>query len=384
VEAAPPRLLYLVTEDWYFVMHRLPMARAARQAVFEVHVATRVARHAGAIEAEGFALHPLAWRRGSFDPLAFSRTVLAIRTLLAKVRPDVIHQVGMLPALAGLMATFRRPVPTLTGLVGLGFTFTGTDARMRALRPLISGLLPRLLDRPHAEVLVENPDDRDALVRLGITPQKINLVLGSGVDVDALTPMPEPPPPVSIGFAGRLIATKGVRTLLTAHAELVGSGEPLRLLIAGEPDESNPSAIPRTEVQFWRARPGVALLGQIADIRALWRQVHIAALPSRGGEGVPMSLLEAAACGRPLVATDVPGCREIARHGETALVVPPDDPTALAAALRTLAGDAALRARLGAAARALAVEKFSSAYVGAQVAALYRRLALRQLSPALE
>ena len=153
-----------------------------------------------------------------------------------------------------------------------------------------------------------------------------------------------------MGFVGRLLDDKGVRTLVDAHAILAQRGRPVRLLIAGDPDPANPVSIPPQEIAAWSRRPGLLLLGHVADIRDVWKAAHIAVLPSRR-EGLPKSLLEAAACGRPIVATDVPGCREIARAGVNALLVPPDDPVALADAIDTLAQDAAMRARFGAAGR---------------------------------
>ena len=161
-----------------------------------------------------------------------------------------------------------------------------------------------------------------------------------------LTPLPEPDGPRTVVFAGRLLDVKGVQTLVRAHEILTGRGVAVRTLIAGQPDASNPSSIPAHVLARWRQQPNLVLLGHVDDIRSLWAQAHIATLPSRGGEGVPLSLLEAAACGRPLIATDVPGCREIARQGVNALLVPVNDPEALANAIEALMKDRGLRAAI--------------------------------------
>lgn len=369
----PPKLVYLVTEDWYFVSHRLPMARAAARAGFEVHVATRVAKHREAIEREGFILHPLHWQRGSLDPLHLIRIVRDVRKLYRSVRPALTHHVALAPTIVGSLAARHIPIPQLNALAGLGFAYTSGGLKARVIRPVFSILLRGLLRRPQATALVQNPDDRTALQKLGVPANKIVLVPGSGVDTDKLKPLPEPPEPITIAFVGRLLHDKGLATLIAAHRLLRERGNPLRLLIAGEADPANPASIPEASLKQWKTLGGVQFLGHVDDIRQVWQQSHIAVLPSRR-EGLPLSLLEAAACGRPLVATDVPGCREIARPDVSALLVPPDDPPALANALAQLASDAGTRRRLGEGARRLVENEYSSTRIGAEIVALYRRL----------
>jgi len=376
-----PHLLYLVTEDWYFVSHRLPMARAARQAGFEVHVATRVAAHGAAITGEGFILHPLDWKRGSANPVAFLGSVRAVRTVYRAVRPDLVHHVALQPSIVGSIAARGLPCAVINAVTGLGSMFTATTAPARMARLMMTAMMRRLFNRPTSTVLVQNPDDQAALTALGIAPERIVRIPGSGVDVERLRPLPEPAGPPAAAFVGRLLEIKGLRTLMDAHARLAERGQPLRLLIAGDPDPANPASISPALLAQWRQRPGAEFLGHVPDIRSVWAAAHIAVQPSRGGEGLPLSLLEAAACGRPIVATDVPGCREIARADLNAILVPVDNPGALAAALSRLAGDPELRARYGAASRALAEAEFSSARIGREIVALYRRL-LEQRPPA--
>ena len=181
---------------------------------------------------------------------------------------------------------------------------------------------------------------------------------------------------MTVGFVGRLLDDKGLRTLIAAHEILARRGQAVRLLIAGEPDPANPASIPPDEIAAWARRPGIDVLGHVADIRDVWKAAHIAVLPSRR-EGLPKSLLEAAACGRAIVATDVPGCREIARPDVNALLVPVDDAPALADAIARLANDGALRRKFGAAGRQLVEAEFSAAQVGKQTVALYDRLMAR-------
>jgi glycosyltransferase involved in cell wall biosynthesis len=372
---APPKLIYLVTEDWYFWSHRLPMARAAQRAGFAVAVASRVAEHGARIRAEGFALHPLRWRRGSSGALASLAAIAEIARLYRRERPALVHHVALKPALLGSLAALVAGVPAVVNAVtGMGFVASSPSWRARWLRRIVGAILARLIERGNSRIIVQNEDDRRLLLALNRdAAPRIVVIRGSGIDTAHFPATAEPPAPVVAGFAGRLLADKGVATLVEAQQLLHRRGQPLRLMIAGTPDPENPSSIDAATLARWRDLPGIAWLGHVEDIRELWRQAHIAVLPSRR-EGLPKSLLEAAAMGRPIVATDVPGCREIARPGLNALLVPPDDAAALATALERLAGDSALRSRMGAASRALVESDLAQNAVGAATVALYRHL----------
>jgi glycosyltransferase involved in cell wall biosynthesis len=371
-----PILLYLVTEDWYFLSHRLPMASAAQRAGYDVHVATHLNGAGGDIEKHGFTLHALAWRRGSLNPLDLVSIIRQVRALYARLNPDLVHHVALQPAIIGSLSALGHRFKRLNALAGLGFGFTSRSAKATLIRPVLAALLRTLLKNPNASVLVQNPDDVAALAALGVPGDHVFLIPGSGVDVQTLRPLPEPESPVTVAFVGRLLDDKGIRTLIAAHDLLTARGTNVRLLVAGDRDPANPASIPYAEIAQWTRKPGVEMLGHVADVGSVWKRAHIAVLPSRR-EGLPKSLLEAAACGRPIVATDVPGCREIAHAGVNALLVPPDDAAALADAIRQLADDAALRRRFGEAGRRMVEAEFSSEKIGEQTVALYDRLLRR-------
>jgi glycosyltransferase involved in cell wall biosynthesis len=349
------------------------MARAARDAGFEVHVATRVDRHGAAIEAEGFHLHPISWRRGSLDPRDLVRVVREVRRLYRNIKPDLAHHVALPATVVGSLAATGLPIVCLNAMTGLGTMFTSDTVKVRLVRTALTLALRRLLNRARSTILVQNLDDRAVIERLGVDGARIALIPGSGVDIDKMTPKPEPPGPVIVAFVGRLVESKGVRTLMAAHERLSQRGHPIQLLLAGTPDPANPMSIPAQDIEAWSKRPNVAHLGFVEDIGALWASAHIAVLPSHR-EGMPLSLLEAAACGRPLVATDVPGCRDIARPGVNAFLVPLNDAEALADAIDRLVGDPELRRRFGRASRHLVEQNFSSSLIGADLVKLYRRL----------
>ncbi|MFN3482780.1 MAG: glycosyltransferase family 4 protein [Rhabdaerophilum calidifontis] len=366
-------ILYLVTEDWYFWSHRLPVARAARDAGARVVVASNFDRHRDRILGEGFETVPVPFDRSGLNPFRDAGTLAAIVSAYRRIRPDIVHQVAVKPVLYGTLAawlTGRHAV--INAMAGLGFLFTGGGARARLLRAPFA-LALRLLDRAtSARTIVQNPDDRAALVAAGLDPGRIVLIPGSGIDTAAFTPQPEPGEgPVVAVCVSRMLWDKGIGELVEAARLLRQRGAPVLVRLVGGTD-SNPARIEPAQLDAWQREGIVEIAGHRTDIAAEYAGAHIAVLPSYR-EGLPKSLLEAAACGRPIIATDVPGCREICIASETGLLVPPRDPAALAAAIATLAADQALRHAFGRKARHLAETRFDQSLIAAQTLALYRR-----------
>lgn len=371
--ARRPKLLFLVTEDWYFWSHRLPVARAAQAAGFDVVVATRVAEHGGRIRDEGFALRPLGWRRRGGGITGAARALAEIARVYRREQPDILHHVALKPILFGAAAArlaFRsgdRPA-LLAAVMGLGGGAGGGLAQTalhRALRWAVAG----------GRVVAQNPDDGAVLAGIGVDPSRTALIRGSGVDTAQFTPLPEPPgPTLRVGLVARMLKSKGVLDAAAAIRRLRAQGLDIELVLAGPPDPDNRNTLSPEALTALAAEPGIAWLGRIADVREVWRRCTIAALPSTYGEGLPKALLEAAACARPIVAADIPGCREIVRPGQSGVLVPPGDVAALAAALADLAGDPARRRALGNGGRGLVEREFAEGLVAEQTLALYRRL----------
>jgi len=364
------RLLYVVTEDWYFISHRLPMARAARNAGFEVHVATRVGKHGEAIRAEGFVVHEVPFARGRLSPVAALRTVKVIRDIHNRVKPVISHHVALQPALFASLAAMDSDIVCINAVTGFGYAFTSKTPKATLLRPVVSQLLRLVLRNRENLVLVQNPDDHASILKLGVPRDRIVTIAGSGVDLERFSVLPEPTGPFTIGFAGRLLLDKGVHVLVEAQQKLRSQGRNYELIVAGETDPANPTSVPIRQIDEWKRATGVHMLGHVGDISKFWQRAHIAVLPSRR-EGLPKSLLEAAACGRALIAADVPGSREVVRPGATGLLVPVDNAAALADAIERLATNSELRQKLGLGARRLAEERFGSELIAAQVSALY-------------
>jgi len=369
------KLLFLVSEDWYFCSHRLPIARAARDAGAEVIVATRVRDHAEPIKAEGFRLIPLELSRSGRNPIRDLRTLAALIRLYRRERPDIVHHVALKPALYGSIAAWATGVPAMVNaFAGMGFVFISNGVFARLLRPVIATLFRVLLNRESSRVVVQNPDDRALFEgRIGVAARRIVVIRGSGVDIDDFHPTAPPPgTPVAVCVA-RMLWDKGIGELVAAARLLRGRGVDIRIRLVG-PVDDNPASITPAQLDAWRAEGIVEIAGPSRDIAGEYARAHIAVLPSYR-EGLPKSLLEAAAAGLPLVATDVPGCREVCRDGETGLLVPARNAPALADALARLALDAELRERQGAAARRAAETEFAEAIVVAQTMALYEGLA---------
>lgn len=372
------RLLFLVTEDWYFCSHRLPVARAARDAGFEVLVATRVEGHGAEIEREGFRLIPLRkmQRRGK-NPFGEFSAVLEIAGIYRRERPDLVHHVALKPVIYGSIAARIARVPAVVNaMAGLGYVFSSGDSRARWLRFFVRNVFRLLLNRVGSVVLLQNPDDRRALVESGtVLDERTALIRGSGVDIRQFSPAPEiDERPVVITLVARMLRDKGVHEFVEAVRLLREQGVQIRAVLVGIPDPDNPTSIPREQLVAWHEQGDIEWWGRRDDIPDVWAKSHIAVLPTTYGEGVPKSLIEAAACGRPIIATDMPGCREIVEHEKTGLLVPPRDPQALADAIARLIGDAGLRKAMGQAGRLLVEREFSEAVVVEKTLALYRSL----------
>ena len=351
------------------------MARAALEAGFEVHLITKPGSRVAAIEREGLRVHPVDMKRGSLSPVDILGPVQKIRAVFDAIKPDIIHNVALKPVVMGTAAALGSGVPVVNSINGLGSSFMANSPKERAVRMALSGALRALHVRGETKIIVQNGDDESVLTGLGIAADKIVLVQGSGVDCDVLMPMAAPAPGiVRFGFVGRMLKDKGLRSLIRAHKLVRERGAKVELMLAGEPDLENPSSISPGEFAGWDREPGVACMGHVEDIADVWRRAHVAVLTSRGGEGLPKCLLEAAACGRPMIASDIAGSRDICVDGVSGIIVPVGDDGALAEAMVRLAGDAKLRARMAAAARELAVERFSSQIIGMQTVAVYRGL----------
>lgn len=367
-------LLYLVTEDWYFWSHRLPVARAARDAGFDVVVATRVRAHGERIASEGFRLRPLSWSRDSISPLTQIRVLSELVGLYRAERPAIVHHVALKAVVYGSIAARLAGVRhVINAVTGLGFAFTERSISARLARFVLQLLFRAAVDRTDTLMIFQNEDDRALLYGDGFLKRSAQVTIrGSGVDLHHFASLPEPAlQPPTIAVVTRMLASKGVETAVAASRLLRSQGTRHRLLLVGAPDPTNPASIPEQKLREWADEPGIEWLGHVDDVREVWKEAHIAALLSLR-EGLPKALLEAAACGRPIVAADVPGSREVVRHQVNGLLVPANDAAAAAAAMARLIANPDLRIRFGQEGRRFIERELSSSAVASATLAQYR------------
>lgn len=367
-------LLFLLTEDWFFASHFWVRALAAKKAGWRVVLVARESEAAAKIRESGIEFVPVDFIRRRLNPFAEAAFVLQLARVYRQVKPNLVHHIALKPiVLGGLAARLAGVKSIVNAPVGLGFVFSSDKLLAKILRPLVALGLRLTLTPRNAVAVFENPDDLEALVTGGMArPDAVTLIRGAGVDIEKFHPAPEPEGPVRVVLIARMIREKGVPDFVEAARILRGKA---KFILAGAPDEGNHNALTAAELRAWEAEGLVEWLGPVKDIPALLAASHIACQPSSYREGLPKSALEAMAAGKPLVATNIPGCREAVVDGETGFLVPPRNAFALAEALARLIEDPALRARMGAAGRARVEEHFSDAIICAKTLAIYERLA---------
>lgn len=370
-----PILLMVVNDPAFFISHRLPIAEGARRAGYSVHIATRSGDHVREILSYGFYHYVLPLSRSGGNPLAEFRSLISIWRLCWSLRPDILHLVTIKPVLYGGIAARLAPVKSVVvAISGLGFVFIANGIRAKFLRGLINTLYWLALGKRNLRVVFQNPDDRQAFVTLGVvTHDSSVLIRGSGVDLSLCKPAPESQDIPIVTFAARLLRDKGIVEFVEAAYMLRQRGVKVRFQLVGDIDPGNPTSITYHELEKWRSEGIVEYLGYRKDIAQVFAQCNIVALPSYR-EGLPKVLLEAAACGRAVVTTDVPGCRDAIVANVTGLLVPVRNVKALADAIQKLLENPDLRRRMGLAGRALAEREFDVKSVVQQHLNIYREL----------
>jgi glycosyltransferase involved in cell wall biosynthesis len=363
-------LAFLVTEDWFFASHFLPMLESARGAGFTVSVIAREREHREIIEAAGATFVPFEAERGTLNPFAILATLWRLHRILRAIKPDILHCIALraivMGGLAARLCGIRRCLYAVTGLGWL--VVSPKPAARRALASL-AFLVRHVLLRPDCHVLVENSDDA---ARLGIPAQQVTQLGGAGVSPEAFAVTPLPPcPPLKVALVSRMVWSKGVDDAVEALRLARLQGVDVRLDLYGDPDPSNPAGLDRSLLEHWSRREGVTWHGHVRDVIPVWQEHHLCLFPSRGGEGLPRTLLEAAACGRAILTTDVPGCRDFVREGIEGHILPKDDPLAISRCLIALARDPSSLDAMGWNARRRLKDGFTTAHINEIMIQLY-------------
>lgn len=371
-----PSVLFAVTEDWYFWSHRKPLAELLHREGCAITIATRFNRFEARLAEAGFNCIALPFERSLRHPVRDLRAVLLLWRAIRRTRADVVHLVSLKPILLSALALLcERRTRFVAAFTGMGYLFSSSDRRAHWYRRGVVAALRILLRRRTCWIIVQNADDRALLQseRLG-EPARTILIRGVGVDVGIFSyrEAPADGPPVVV-LPARLIRDKGIEEFVAAARELKHRSVDVRCVLAGSDDPDNPAAIARATIDAWVEEGVVEWWGHRDDMPAVYHAAHIVCLPSYR-EGLPKVLIEAAACGRPLIATNVAGCREVCRDGVNGKLVPPRSAAALVEAIAELVAAPELRQRYGAAGRELVEAEFSLEQIGRETLAAYARI----------
>ena len=343
------KILYLVSEDWYFLSHRLKLALSAKKQGYQIHLLCRNTGNFKEIEKYGINCYNINWNRRVSSPLTIIKNVRCIRSIIFEVKPNIVHFISLLPILLGMISIFfNRKIKIIVTITGLGTIFIKKSLVMNIIRFFIQIFMIISFKRKNISIIVQNKDDQlFCNKKLLCSKNKIFLIRGSGVNIFHHVFVKEPNhPPVVLAFVGRLLEDKGLKILIDAFELALKNNSNLKLLIAGSIDQYNPTAITKVYLNKTVCNKKIEWLKEIKDVREVWKKAHIAVLPSRR-EGLPMSLMEAAANGRAIISTDVPGCREIAINQVNAILVPTDNVIELSKAIIYLSLNHAIRKKYG-------------------------------------
>ncbi len=358
--------------------HRLILAKAAKASGHEVKIATRVTEHGDFIRKEGIDVLPLLrLRRSSLNPLRELAALFELFALYRRERPAIVHQVAFKPVVYGTLAAHLAGVPAqVNALGGLGFVFSSRSPRARLLRPVLIAVLRVLLKKPQNILIVQNDNDYQLLTQNHVVDaDRIRLISSAGVDMNLYYEKPMTGGAPLIVLASRMLWDKGIGDFVAASQIIRDAGIAARFVLVGAPDDENPTSIPRHQLEDWNKLGVIEWWGYRNDVPEIFSQARIVCLPSYYGEGIPKVLLEAMACARPIVTTDTPGCRELVRGDENGVLVPPQNPDALAHALMQLIKDPELCANMGKRGREIAASEYALPLIVSQTLAVYRELA---------
>jgi len=354
------KILFVVNDAGFFKSHRLRLAQEASARGYEPVVACGRSSGEAALCEYGIRCRTFALSRSGLNPIRDLNTFVALLRIYRDEKPDIVHHVTIKPVIYGTLASRLAHVPAVVNAIpGMGFVFTQRGFTASVVRNLVNLLYRIALVHGNMRFIFQNREDLQNFVEHTVIPEpQTYLIRGSGIDLNDFPYTPEPPGPVTFVLLARMLSDKGIREFVEAARRVRSSQPQWRFVLVGGVDPGNPSSLTEAELEAWNAEGVVEWLGHRSDVPAILAGAHVVCLPSYR-EGLPKSLLEASAIGRPMIASNVPGCREVVRDGITGLLVEPRDAVALADAMLRLGLDPTLRARLGRAARERAEALYS-------------------------
>ena len=373
------RILFVVTEDWYFISHRLAFAKYLKTIGYDVAVATRVNSCADVIISSGIELFSLSkLKRGSLNPITAILAVIELARIYRRFKPDILHNVALMPVILGYISARLSGVSRrVNAIAGLGFVFSSRTLKARLIRVVLMPILMMSLSGARAIALVQNDDNVAILKRLPIPPRTFRLVRGVGVNTNEFTPPAIEPVKHRVVLVARMVWGKGIADFVELANRFRDGGEQCEFVLVGGVDHNNPASVPIDQLLQWNRSRCPEWVNHTIDVPQVLRCATLVCLPSTYGEGVPKALIEAASCGRTIIAYDVAGCREIVRDGVNGFLVPPGDIDELEAVTRKLLRDTPTRLAMGRASRLLAIEEFSEAIIFKNIEAIYGEMLCR-------
>ncbi len=341
------KILFFVTEDWYFLSHRIKLAEYLINKGLKVHLCCKDTGKVSLIESKGISCHTINIKRKSFSVIQYFNEVFLFIKFCREIKPKYIHLISMRPIIAGMLASFFIKSKVVATFTGMGFLFIRKGMLSSLVVSIIINFIKFCLIFKKIKIVVQNSDDKKFFLKRIVNKNtEIKIIRGSGIDLNHYVQLPEPKNKnIVITYVGRLLKDKGVLWLFDAFQEAKKKFNNIELYIAGSFDNRNPTTISKNDLNKFLKIKSVHYLGNVTDIKKLWKKSNIAILLSKR-EGLPLSLIEAAAMGRPIVATDVPGCREIALNNYNAITVQPGDIKATSRAIVRLCKDRRLRKTL--------------------------------------
>lgn len=369
---------FVCTNEWFFKSHFMPLNEAAQSVNnLESTLISKLDEDFGRQERLAIQKHPVNFFRSRILSKFAVRTINSMSQIFRRQQPDIIHLIGLRPIVfGGIAALLAKRSAVVYHLTGTGYLAANKSLWSKVLFGICLKTIALLLKQRNSHLITENEEDLEALRRHGkVYLSKTTILGGAGIDPDTYKAQSVPNnAQVRVAYVGRMIWSKGVDVLVEASKRLEKQNVSAQLHFYGQPDKGNLRNIDENKLRDWSCRPNVTWHGHTDNVVAVWAMTDIAVLPSRGGEGLPRSILEAAACCRPLIVTDVPGCRQFVRDGIEGFIVPPEDPEALAKAIEKLSNDPELRRSMGQAARRRVLEYYTESHVKSSVATIYRRL----------
>ena len=376
------KILFVVSEDWYFCSHRLPLAEEALNRGWDVGLISRFSGHQAVLQNIAVRPLPLDLERGGLNLFKDLRYCLGLIKIYRSEKPDIVHHVAMKPCLYGsIAARVARVGSCVNAIAGFGTLFSSEARVMQVIRPLVMTAFRQLFGFRNCKLILQNPDDVYEFENmLKLEPKQIRIIRGSGVNLELFHPADKP---LNSGIplivmVSRLLKDKGVMELIDAAKILKDRKLLFRMAIVGDADFQNIHAVPEEDLQKASDSGVIELWGRRTDIANIYQKADISVLPSYR-EGLPKTLIEAMACGLPIVTTDVPGCREVVEKGVNGYLVPVQQAHLIADALEILIKNEKLRRKMGIASRKKAEEEFGIDRVVSDTFSLYEELLVKNV-----